>query len=143
MEVGNCANDSANARAAKGKRGTPNKRWKAEFDNFLIPVLVEQANKGLKCDKSFKRVAFAHAASAVNTKFNTDFTAENVENHYRTLKARYVEIKKARDLSGAGWDDETKMITLDPIVAFTYTEVYFFCLLVSFFFTCFVICVQS
>ncbi|XP_039138769.1 uncharacterized protein LOC120276102 [Dioscorea cayenensis subsp. rotundata] len=122
MEVGNCANDSANARAAKGKRGTPNKRWKAEFDNFLIPVLVEQANKGLKCDKSLKRVAFAHAASTVNTKFNTDFTAENVENHYRTLKARYVEIKKARDLSGAGWDDETKMITLDPIVAFTYTE---------------------
>lgn len=106
MEVGNCANDSANARAAKGKRGTPNKRWKAEFDNFLIPVLVEQANKGLKCDKSFKRVAFAHAASAVNTKFNTDFTAENVENHYRTLKARYVEIKKARDLSGV--DGTTK-----------------------------------
>ncbi|XP_039130813.1 uncharacterized protein LOC120267181 [Dioscorea cayenensis subsp. rotundata] len=99
-----------------------NKRWKTEFDNFLIPVLVEQANKGLKCDKSFKRVAFAHAASAVNTKFNTDFTAENIENHYRTLKARYVEIKKARDLSGAGWDDETKMITLDPIVVFTYTE---------------------
>ncbi|XP_039134234.1 uncharacterized protein LOC120271626 [Dioscorea cayenensis subsp. rotundata] len=122
MEVGNCANDSANARSAKGKRGTPNKRWKAKFDNFLIPVLVEQANKGLKCDKSFKRVAFAHAASAVNTKFNTDFTAENVENHYRTLKARYVEIKKARDLSGAGWDNETKMITLDPIVAFSYTE---------------------
>ncbi|KAH7663054.1 Myb/SANT-like domain-containing protein, partial [Dioscorea alata] len=79
-------------------------------------------NKGLKCDKSFKRVAFSHAAKAVNEKFATDFTTENVENHYRTLKARYVEIKKARELSGAGWDDENKMITLDPIVEYTYTE---------------------
>ncbi|XP_039119012.1 uncharacterized protein LOC120255182 [Dioscorea cayenensis subsp. rotundata] len=122
MEVGNCGNDGVNARSTKGKCGTPNKRWKAEFDNFLIPLLVEQANKGLKCDKSFKRVAFAHAASAMNTKFNTNFIVENVENHYQILKSRYVEIKKARDLSGAGWDDEPKMIILNLIVAFTYTE---------------------
>ncbi|KAH7690398.1 Myb/SANT-like domain-containing protein [Dioscorea alata] len=81
-------------------------------------------NKGLKCDKSFKRVVFSHEASAVNEKFGTDFTTENVENHYRTLKARYVEIKKATELSGAGWDDENKMITFDPIVAYTYTEAY-------------------
>lgn len=40
-----------------------------------------------------------------------------------TLKARYVEIKKAKDLSCAGWDDEIKMITLDTIVVITYIEV--------------------
>ncbi|KAH7679037.1 hypothetical protein IHE45_06G033000 [Dioscorea alata] len=107
MEDVNCPVDGTSSRPAKGKRGTPNKRRKNDFDNFLIPLLVDQANKGLKCDKSFKRIAFSHAASAVNEK---------------TLKARYVEIKKARELSGAGWDDENKMITLDPIVAYTYTE---------------------
>ncbi|KAH7663734.1 Myb/SANT-like domain-containing protein, partial [Dioscorea alata] len=82
----------------------------------------EQVRKGLKCDKSFKRAAFVYAAVAVNSRFGTEFSAENVENHYRTLKSRYTEIKKVRDLSGAGWDDATKTITLDPMVALTYVE---------------------
>ncbi|XP_039126549.1 uncharacterized protein LOC120262487 [Dioscorea cayenensis subsp. rotundata] len=32
------------------------------------------------------------------------------------------EIKKAKELSGASWDDATKTIILDPIVALTYIE---------------------
>lgn len=42
---------------------------------------------------------------------------------WRTLKAQYVEIKKAKELSDARWDDLTETITLDPIVAFIYTKV--------------------
>ncbi|KAH7688926.1 Myb/SANT-like domain-containing protein, partial [Dioscorea alata] len=83
---------------------------------------MEQVRKVLKCDKSFKRAAFVFTSVAVNSRFNTEFSAENVENHYRTLKSRYAEIKKVRDLSGAGWDDVTKTITLDPMVALTYIE---------------------
>ncbi|KAJ0985961.1 hypothetical protein J5N97_004317 [Dioscorea zingiberensis] len=112
----------SSSRSGPSKRGTPNKRWKPEYDNFFIPLLVEQANKGLKYDKTFKRPAFACAALAVNNHFNTNFTPENVENHYRTLKSRFSEIKKARDLSGAGWNDELKMIVLDPIVCKVYTD---------------------
>ncbi|KAH7685606.1 Myb/SANT-like domain-containing protein, partial [Dioscorea alata] len=78
--------------------------------------------KGLQCDKSFKRAAFVFAAVTVNSRFNTEFNTENVENHYRTLKTRYAKIKKVRELSGAGWDDATKTITLDPTVALTYIE---------------------
>ncbi|KAH7669179.1 Myb/SANT-like domain-containing protein, partial [Dioscorea alata] len=114
--------EKSSSRASGSKRGTPNKRWKAEYNNFLIPLLLEQVRKGLKCDKSFKRAAFVFAAVAVNSRFNTEFNAENVENHYRTLKMRYAEIKKVRDLSGSGWDDATKTITLDPMVALTYIE---------------------
>ncbi|XP_039140442.1 uncharacterized protein At2g29880-like [Dioscorea cayenensis subsp. rotundata] len=114
--------EKSSSKASGSKRGTPNKRWKAEYDAFLIPILVEQVRKGLKCDKSFKRAAFVFAAVAVNARFNTEFSAENVENHYRTLKSRYAEIKKVRELSGAGWDDATKTITLDPVVALTYIE---------------------
>lgn len=105
------------------KRGTPKKRWKPDFDNFSIPVLVEHVRQIRKCDKSFKRARFGYAASAMNARFNTNFSVENVENHYMTLKGRYMEIKKARDLSGVGWDDKNKVIILDPIVAFMYTEV--------------------
>ncbi|XP_039133280.1 uncharacterized protein LOC120270346 [Dioscorea cayenensis subsp. rotundata] len=107
---------------ARAKRGTPNKSWKTEYDDFLIPVLVEQVKKGMKCDKTFKKPAFVYAASAVNARFKTNYTAYNVENHYRTLKARFCEIKKAKGLSGAGWNDAEKIITLSAEVYKTYTE---------------------
>lgn len=54
----------------------------------------------------------------MNARFKIDGIAKNMENHYRILKARYIEIKKVKELSGVGWDDDT----LDPIVAFTYAE---------------------
>ena len=117
------ASDGACLKLVGNKRGSPNKRWKPNFDNFLIPLLVDQAQKGLKCDESFKRAAFAFTAVVVNTRFKTDFSPENVENHYRTFKARYAEIKKAKDLSSAGRDNATKTIMLDPVVALTYIEV--------------------
>ncbi|XP_039120076.1 uncharacterized protein LOC120256443 [Dioscorea cayenensis subsp. rotundata] len=117
------ASDRATSKSGTSKRGTPNKRWKTEYDNYLIPLLVDQVSKGLKCDKSFKREALMHVCTYhVNVKFNTEYTPENVENHYRTLKARYAEIKKVKDLSGAGWDDTTKTMILEPVVAFTYIE---------------------
>ena len=71
-----------NFSGAHSKRGTPNKCQKAEYDNFLISMRVEQVNKSLKCDKTFKKPAFVYAANAINGRFNTDFTSKNVENHY-------------------------------------------------------------
>ena len=73
--------------------------------------------KVLKCDKSFRRAAFAYA------RFNTDFTVENAKHYYRSLKARHIEIKNVKKLSSVGWDDLTKRITLDLIVAFNYIEI--------------------
>lgn len=70
------------------KRGTPNKCWKAKYDDFLIHVLVEQVNKGLKCHKMFKNSTFVYAANAINARFNTNFTDDNVNNHYKTIKTR-------------------------------------------------------
>ena len=122
METWNFVCDSTSSKAALSKRGTSNKRWKVDFDSFLVSILVEQVRKGLKRDKPFKQAAFAHA-STINARFNTDFTIKNVDNYYRTFKAWYMEIKKAKDLSGVGWDVEIKMIMLDPIVALTYVKV--------------------
>ena len=49
-----------------------------------------------------------------------------MENYNKTLNVRYDEIKKAKELSGAVWDDETKTITLDSFAALTYTKVNFY-----------------
>nr|CAD1830073.1 unnamed protein product [Ananas comosus var. bracteatus] len=105
------------------KKGTPNKRWSTVIDDFLIPFLVEQAKSGLKVDKGFKKTVYVAAASTVNAKFNTTFDAENVENHMRTLRAKYAEIKKCKEISGAGWNEELKMIILEGPTYATYVEI--------------------
>ena len=78
MEGGSLVRGVAISKAATSKRGTPNKHWKPNFDNFLIPVLVKQARKDFKLNKSIKWATFVHVASAMNAKFNTNFSVENV-----------------------------------------------------------------
>ncbi|OAY77491.1 hypothetical protein ACMD2_25623, partial [Ananas comosus] len=109
-------------RITASKRGTQNKRWSSIIDDFLIPFLVEQAQEGLRVDKGFKRQAYVAAAKAVNERFNTSFDPCNVENHMRTLRTRYNEIKKCRDLSGTGWNEEQKVITLDGPAYHSYVQ---------------------
>lgn len=75
----------------RAKCGTPNKHWKSEYDDFLIPIFAEHVNNGLKCDKSFKKPSFVYVSNVVNAKFKIDFIVDNVENHYITLKLRYSE----------------------------------------------------
>lgn len=72
----------------------PNKSWITGFDNFLILLLIDQAKKGLKCDKSFKRVAFSYITTTTNGRFNPDFISENVENHYMTSNLDTLRLKR-------------------------------------------------
>ncbi|KAJ0968767.1 hypothetical protein J5N97_021644 [Dioscorea zingiberensis] len=69
------------------------------------------ARAGLKVDKSFKRRAFFEVATVINWSFtlSANMDADNVENHMRTIKQRYQELKKVMELSGVGWNDELKM----------------------------------
>lgn len=105
MEGDDCTSDGACSRFVGNKSGTPNKRKKIEYYHFLIPLLMDQAQKGLKYVESFKWDAFVFAAIVVNTRFKINFSTKTVENHNLTFKARYAEIKKAKDLNGVRWDD--------------------------------------
>ncbi|XP_020276417.1 uncharacterized protein LOC109850760 [Asparagus officinalis] len=89
-------------------RGVPNKKWGEEKDDFLIPFLANQARMRRKVDKGFRKEAFNAAATALNEKFNKSFSGEHVYNHYRNLKTRYQDMLKCFEISGAGWDEETK-----------------------------------
>ncbi|KAH7672047.1 Myb/SANT-like domain-containing protein [Dioscorea alata] len=105
------------------RKGTPNKRWTKEMDNVLRPLLADMARSGLKVDKSFKRQAFVEAANVVNSRFPAAcMDAENVENHMRTLKQKYQDIKKLMNLSGVGWNDESKMLILEDETYRTFVE---------------------
>ncbi|KAJ0970074.1 hypothetical protein J5N97_022951 [Dioscorea zingiberensis] len=116
--------DSGSSSVAAKKKGTPNKRWTKEMDDVLIPFLAEMARAGLKVDKSFKRQAFVEAATVINRSFTlpANMDADNVENHMRTIKQRYQELKKVMDLSGVGWYGEKKMFVLEDETFRTFVE---------------------
>ncbi|XP_020269395.1 uncharacterized protein LOC109844690 isoform X3 [Asparagus officinalis] len=68
--------------------------WDDELDDFLIPFLANEARNGGKCDKSMRKCG----------------------------KNRYLDMRKCHEISGAGWDEETKTITLDPSVYSTWAR---------------------
>lgn len=59
----------------------------------------------------------------MNEKFNTNFEATNVENRLGWLQIQYKGIKTALQQSGAGWDDERKMVTMESETAEAYIQV--------------------
>uniref|UniRef100_A0A1D1YDQ9 Peptide deformylase 1 n=1 Tax=Anthurium amnicola TaxID=1678845 RepID=A0A1D1YDQ9_9ARAE len=96
------------------KKGTPNFRWTHVMSQFLVTFLVEQARAGFKVGKSFKRPALVAAAKAISEKFNVLVTESHVENRMRTLKNRFAQIQKLREMSDVEWDDDDKKVIMDP-----------------------------
>ena len=108
---------SSPRKKCKGKgpkpKGNTNKVWLHDHDMALIPFLAEQARNGNKVDKTFKATAFNSAAAYINSNFNTDYTSQHVRNHMKGLKTRLADVELCFAISGAGWSEEEKMITLD------------------------------
>ncbi|MQM15996.1 hypothetical protein Taro_048952 [Colocasia esculenta] len=98
---------------SSSKKGNNNFRWSISMSRFMQKSLVEEATTEMKVDKSFKRPAFVATARAVSEKFKVTCSDSNVENHLRTLKTKYAAIKKLKRMSGVGWNDDAKMITMD------------------------------
>ncbi|MQM20056.1 hypothetical protein Taro_053069, partial [Colocasia esculenta] len=99
--------------SSSSKKGNNNFRWSISMSRSMKKCLVEQAANGMKVEKSFKRPAFVATARAVSEKFKVTCSDSNVENHLRTLKTKYATIKKLKGMSGVGWNDDAKMITMD------------------------------
>ncbi|KAJ0962381.1 hypothetical protein J5N97_030209 [Dioscorea zingiberensis] len=79
----------------------------------------------LKVDKSFKGQVFIEVRNIVINNFPAaSMDADNVENHMRTMKQKYQEIKKVLGLSGVGWNEELKIIVLEDDAYCTYVEAY-------------------
>ncbi|KAH7687032.1 Ribosomal protein S10 protein [Dioscorea alata] len=97
------------------KKGCTNFRWSPAMSHFLLPFLVQQVRLGRKVNKSFKRHALLAAAKAVSDKFNLICTDSNVENHLRTIKTRYLQIKKIRSLGNSTWVEDEKKIVMDAV----------------------------
>ncbi|KAJ6829834.1 uncharacterized protein M6B38_355865 [Iris pallida] len=97
----------------QSKKGCTNFRWSPEMTRFLLPVLIDQANMGLKMGRTFKRDAFLAAAEAVTEKFKLHCTVGNVENHLRTIKTRFRQIRELQSFSNTTWDEKERTIIME------------------------------
>ncbi|XP_020250755.1 uncharacterized protein LOC109828134 [Asparagus officinalis] len=100
----------------------PTRWWTSAHDDVLIPFFANLAKSGLKPDNNFKQHAFAMAAAEVNNQFGTSFQAKSVVNHMKTIRSWFQDMQAARNISGAGWDEETQTIMLDPESFDTWNE---------------------
>ncbi|GAV64418.1 LOW QUALITY PROTEIN: Myb_DNA-bind_3 domain-containing protein, partial [Cephalotus follicularis] len=86
-------------------------RWTKSMERLLFEILVDEALKGNKPTNTFKASSFTRVAKSISLKFEVECTADNVENHLKTVKSTLNVIATLRGKSGIGLDDTLKMIT--------------------------------
>ena len=85
--------------------------WTSTMSALMLSHLNDLVASSLKTSKGFKKHLFN--GWAINEKFTTRFTGEQVKNHLKTWQKRYAKINRLKKLSGALFDEENCMITLD------------------------------
>ncbi|KAH7659790.1 Myb/SANT-like domain-containing protein [Dioscorea alata] len=86
--------------------------------------MASQVEQGLKVDKSFKPQAIHGAIRAMKDTFGVIVTEANVSNHLRTIRRRWAKMKKLKEMSGMGWDDNLKMIVMGEAEYIEYIKVF-------------------
>ena len=98
--------------------------WTSAMSSFMLSHLANLVASGTRTSSGFKKVHLSACARAVNEKFNTRLTAEQIKNHSKTWQKRYSKIHRLRRLSAAGWDEENFIITLDAEHYNSYIQVF-------------------
>ncbi|KAH9811121.1 Myb/SANT-like DNA-binding domain-containing protein [Melampsora americana] len=86
----------------------------AHFSNgrsdFILQSLLEQANDGLRVENVFKKEAWVTVAKAFNKLYHEDYEITALKNHYNSQRTLYKTFDALKNYTGAGWDDEKKMV---------------------------------
>ncbi|CAM0910915.1 unnamed protein product [Alopecurus aequalis] len=113
--VGSVAN-AMNASIAKTKsqvKGTM--KWLPHPSTFVLKHMASLIRTGVRTDKGFKEVHLHACAKALFEHCGAEVTSTQVYNHLRKWRMRWIQVSKLRDLSGAGWDEETCTIILEEV----------------------------
>jgi hypothetical protein len=71
------------------------------------------AHRGLYASLHIAQSRPNACAKALNEHFKLNRTAEQISNHLKTVKKKYVRINQLRAESGSGWDEDLFMVTMD------------------------------
>ena len=88
-------------------------RWTSVMSGFALRCMCQLISSGVKTDKGFKEVHLNQVAKAHSEFTGNEVTGTQVYKHLRKWKQRWVKVSKLRKLSGANWDEECHMISLE------------------------------
>ncbi|CAM0904209.1 unnamed protein product [Alopecurus aequalis] len=109
--VGSVAN-VVNATIAKSKATM---KWLSHQSTFVLKHMASLIRTGVRTDKGFKEVHLNACAKALFEHCGAVVSSTQVYNHLRKWRMRWIQVSKLRDLSGAGWDEETCTIILEEV----------------------------
>ncbi|CAN6214249.1 unnamed protein product [Urochloa humidicola] len=75
--------------------------------------MCQLISTGVRTDKGFKEVHLNQVAKALQEFSGNEVTGPQVYNHLRKWRQRWIRVTKLRELSGALWDDENYVISLE------------------------------
>jgi hypothetical protein len=89
--------------------------WNSVASSFMLNHLAEMVANGTRTSSGFKKVHLNMCARVLNDHFKTKYSGQNIKNHLRTWQRKSSKILKLKNLSIAGWNEDSYMITLDPM----------------------------
>lgn len=121
--------------AASNPRAKPT-NWPTAISEFLLDWYIEK-KLTMPPKTSFKRLHHTACTSAVNSKYGTTYSVDQVHRHWRRHRDTWGLVAKFLNESGGGWDSDQKLFTLSQsilaslsiiIYCFSYHIIYIYCI---------------
>lgn len=106
-------------------------RWTPVMSSFVLRRFVDLVGGGVKTDKGFKEVHLNQVARSLSEFTGQEVSGNQVYNHLRKWRQRWVKVCRLKDLSGAIWDENSYSIILDDEYLLGHTKVSYPLLLFS------------
>jgi hypothetical protein len=105
--------DVVEVHAGTDQRGRGAMRWTSVMSAFVLRRMCQLISSGVRTDKGFKEVHLNQVAKALQEFIGSEVTGTQVYNHLRKWRQRWMRVAKLRELSGANWDEDLCMISLE------------------------------
>jgi hypothetical protein len=87
--------------------------WNSAISSYMLTHLSNVVANGTRTSTGFKKAHLTACAKAMNEHLKLSLTPVQISNHNRTWRRKWAKIIKLKGLSGALWDEEKCMISLD------------------------------
>jgi hypothetical protein len=82
------------------------------ISSFVLQHFCHLIATGVRTNKGFNEVQLNQVARDLHEFTGNDVTGTQVYNHLRKWRQRWIRVTKLRELSGALWNEDNYMITL-------------------------------
>lgn len=87
--------------------------WPRVMSKFLLDWYLEK-KKGMAPKTKFKKIHHVWCTSAVNTKFRTTYSVDQVHRHFRRFKEIWIIVTRYVNETGSRFNNKHKMLILPP-----------------------------